>query len=121
MSELRLRWPQSIGYIHATRTNSGLSFPTMGDVTKKAGGYVQVKLIPSDRSGQTWSGWARRWVDLLLVKKDSMKTKKETYIEAWIEVRKKKSSARPIKMWTIDAKGELRINKQKRSSLLELS
>ncbi|XP_022693218.1 uncharacterized protein LOC111262881 isoform X2 [Varroa jacobsoni] len=79
----------------------------MGDVTKKAGGYVQVKLIPSDRSGQTWSGWARRWVDLLLVKKDSMKTKKETFIEAWIEVRKKKSSAKPIKMWTIDAKDTL--------------
>lgn len=77
----------------------------MTDVTKKAGGYSQVKLIPADRNGQTWSGWATRWLDILVVKNNSSKTKDDSTIEVWLEVRKSASSAKPIKMWTIDSKG----------------
>ncbi|OQR68439.1 hypothetical protein BIW11_12913 [Tropilaelaps mercedesae] len=79
----------------------------MADVTKKAGGYVQVKLIAADRTSQTWSGWSRRWVDLLVVKQDADVSKKKTFTEAWMEVRKSQGSGKPIKMWTIDAKNTL--------------
>ena len=75
-------------------------------MSKKAAGYIQVKLIPADRNGQTWSGWSQRWVDLLIVSEDDRQSKRDKNPEVWLEIRKSKSSGKPIKQWTVDAKGE---------------
>ncbi|XP_003743591.1 uncharacterized protein LOC100906646 [Galendromus occidentalis] len=76
----------------------------MAGATKKATGYIQVKLIPDDRNSQTWTGWCQRWVDLLVVSEDSGRSKREKIPEVWLEVRKSKNSGKPIKVWTVDAK-----------------
>lgn len=78
----------------------------MAGATKKAAGYIQVKLIADDRNSQTWSGWSQRWVDLLIVSEDIGRSKRVKTPEVWLEIRKSKSSGKPIKMWTVDAKGE---------------